>query len=74
MDGTMNHRKLMSEYYKDDGSVAKLYQVINGMDGEHSFFSITYKDAAGTRITTEDFKYKSTELQLLKEKFISLQS
>ncbi len=29
------------------------------MDGEHSFFSITYKDAAGLRITNEDFKYKS---------------
>jgi len=29
------------------------------MDGEHSFFSITYKDASGTRLTTEDFKYKS---------------
>tara|TARA_B100000586_G_C19738083_1_gene272657 strand:- start:29 stop:271 length:243 start_codon:yes stop_codon:yes gene_type:complete len=55
----MNHRKLMGEYYKDDGSVAKLYQVINGMDGEHSFFSITYKDATGIRMTTEDFKYKS---------------
>ena len=42
MDAVMNHRKLMGEYYKDDGSVAKIYQVINGMDGEHSFFSITY--------------------------------
>ena len=59
MDAIMNHRKLMGEYYKDDGSVAKLYQVINGMDGEHSFFSITYKDPAGARIATEDFKYKS---------------
>ena len=55
----MNHKKLMSEYYKQDGSVAKLYQVINGMDGEHSFFSITYKDPHGSRITTEDFKFKS---------------
>ena len=45
--------------YNDDGSVAKVYQVINGMDGEHSFFSITYKDAEGIRITNEDFKYKS---------------
>ena len=55
----MNNRKLMSEYYKPDGSVAKIYQVVTGMDGEHSFFSITYKDASGTRITNEDFKYKS---------------
>ncbi len=38
LDSRMNHRKLISEYYKDDGSVAKIYQVINGMDGEHSFF------------------------------------
>ena len=55
----MNHRKLMGEYYKEDGSVAKVYQVINGMDGEHSFFSITYKDPAGARIADEDFKFKS---------------
>ena len=59
LDSRMNHRKLMSEYYKDDGSVAKIYQVINGMDGEHSFFSITYKDTTGTRIANEDFKFKS---------------
>jgi|TARA_Y100000294_G_scaffold7187_1_gene7047 hypothetical protein len=59
LDEHYGHRKLMSEYYKDDGSVAKIYQVINGMDGEHSFFSITYKDAAGSRITHEDFKFKS---------------
>ncbi len=59
LDNRMNHRKLLSEYYKDDGSVAKIYQVINGMDGEHSFFSITYKDTTGTRITNEDFKFKS---------------
>ena len=59
LDNRMNHRKLISEYYKDDGSVAKIYQVINGRDGEHSFFSIAYKDTTGTRITTEDFKFKS---------------
>lgn len=55
----MNNRKLMSEYYKDDGSVAKIYQVVTGMDGEHSFFSITYKDATGVRIHTEDFPFKA---------------
>ena len=59
LDSRMNHRKLISEYYKDDGSVAKIYQVINGRDGEPSFFSITYKDITGTRITNEDFKFKS---------------
>jgi len=59
LDNRMNHRKLISEYYKDDGSVAKVYQVINGRDGEHSFFSITYKDTTGTRITNEDFKFNS---------------
>jgi hypothetical protein len=37
----MNNTKLMSEHYKEDGSVAKIYQVVTGMDGEHSFFSIT---------------------------------
>jgi hypothetical protein len=55
----MNNRKLMSEYYKDDGSVAKIYQVVTGMDGEHSFFSITYKDPDGNRIATEDFPFKA---------------
>ena len=55
----MNHRKLMGEYYKDDGSVAKIYQVVTGMDGEHSFFSITYKDPIGNRIMQEDFPYKA---------------
>jgi hypothetical protein len=33
-----NNTKLMSEYYKDDGSVAKVYQVITGNHGDHSFF------------------------------------
>ena len=55
----MDNRKLMSEHYKDDGSVAKIYQVVTGMDGEHSFFSITYKDPHGNRIMQEDFPYKA---------------
>ena len=55
----MDNRKLMSEHYKDDGSVAKIYQVVTGMDGEHSFFSITYKDPQGNRIMQEDFPFKA---------------
>jgi hypothetical protein len=54
-----NNTKLMSEHYKDDGSVAKIYQVVTGMDGEHSFFSITFKDPHGNRIMREDFPYKA---------------
>ena len=54
-----NNTKLMSEHYKDDGSVAKIYQVVTGMDGEHSFFSITFKDPNGNRIMREDFPYKA---------------
>ncbi len=49
----------MSEYYKEDGSVAKVYQVVTGMDGERSFFSITYKDPNGVRLMQEDFPYKA---------------
>ncbi len=49
----------MSEYYKEDGSVAKVYQVVTGMDGERSFFSITYKDTNGVRLMQEDFPYKA---------------
>ena len=55
----MDNTKLMSEHYKKDGSVAKIYQVVTGMDGEHSFFSITYKDPHGNRIMREDFPYKA---------------
>ena len=49
----------MSEFYKQDGSVAKVYQVVTGMDGERSFFSITYKDPNGVRLMQEDFPYKA---------------
>ena len=55
----MNNTKLISEYYKDDGSVAKVYQIVTGMDGERSFFSITYKDPNGVRLMQEDFPYKA---------------
>jgi hypothetical protein len=55
----MNNTKLMSEYYKEDGSVAKVYQIVTGMDGERSFFSITYKDPNGVRLMREDFPYKA---------------
>jgi hypothetical protein len=55
----MNNTKLISEYYHPDGGVAKIYRVMTAMDGDHSFFSITYKDTNGVRIGTEDFPYKS---------------
>ena len=55
----MNNTKLMSEDYKEDGSVAKVYQVVTGMDGERSFFSITYKDPNGVRLMREDFPFKA---------------
>ena len=57
-----NNTKLMSEYYKDDGSVAKIYQVVTGMDGEHSFFSITYKDPAGNQNYARRFSIQSFRL------------
>ena len=40
----MNNTKLISEYIHPDGGVAKIYRVITAMDGDHSYFSITYKD------------------------------
>ena len=55
----MTNRKLMSEYYKEDGSVAKIYQVVNDLDDRDAFYSITYKDKNGVNIGTEDFPYKS---------------
>jgi hypothetical protein len=55
----MNNQKLISEYYKEDGSVAKIYRVITEMDGDHSYFSITFKDEHGKRIATEDYPFKS---------------
>ena len=55
----MINKKLMSEYYKEDGSVAKIYQVVSAMDGEHSFFSITFKDSQGNKIAVEDYPFKS---------------
>lgn len=55
----MRNEKLISEYYKDDGGIAKIYRVITKMDGDHSFYSITFKDKDGKRIATEDFPFKA---------------
>jgi|TARA_B100000929_G_C15321213_1_gene357346 hypothetical protein len=55
----MENRKLMSEYYKPDGGVAKIYQVVNNLDERDAYYSITYKDKDGVRIGIEDFPYKS---------------
>jgi len=57
----MQNRKLMSEFYRDGGGVAKVYQVVNNLDDRNNFYSITYKDASGTRTGTEDFPYKSLQ-------------
>ena len=55
----MTNRKLMSEYYKDDGAVAKVYQVINNLNERDAYYSITYKDKDGVKIGVEDFPFKS---------------
>jgi hypothetical protein len=55
----MNSTKLVSEYYKEDGGVAKIYRVITQMDGDHSFYSITFKDSNGNRLAREDYPFKS---------------
>jgi hypothetical protein len=31
------------------------------MDGDHSYYSITYKDKDGVRLGTEDFPFKSLQ-------------
>jgi len=55
----MNKRKLLSEYYKDDGSVAQVYRVVAGLDGNQSFYSINYTDPTGYSIAQEDFPHKA---------------
>lgn len=57
----MNNQKLISEYYREDRAVAKIYRVITEMDGDHSYYSITYKDKDGFRLGTEDFPFKSLQ-------------
>ena len=57
----MNNQKLISEYYREDKAVAKIYRVITDMDGDHSYYSITYKDKDGVRLGTADFPFKSLQ-------------
>ena len=56
------NRVWMSTYFRDDGAIANVYQIItdksNNIHGEkppHSIFSITYKDKNDVLITHEDF-------------------
>jgi hypothetical protein len=55
----MYSRKLMSEYFKEDGSTAMVYLVVNETYKRDAFYSITYRDKDGSRIGEEDFHSKS---------------
>ena len=56
----VEHKRLISKYYKDDGGIAKVFQNTEGRaDGEHSFYSISYYNPTGTLITKEEFRNNS---------------
>jgi len=57
----MQNKKLMSEFYADDGSRASVYQVVNKLEDRDAFYSITYKDAKGKNMGHDDFPYRTLE-------------
>ena len=55
----MEHGALISTYFKDDGSRAKVYRITKG---EHSFYSIAFFNSKDVMIKNEDFPlYQSLE-------------
>jgi len=52
----MNNRRLLSEYYKTDGSCAQVFRVSNGDQG---FYSITFTDPQGYSLAQEDYPHKA---------------
>ncbi len=53
----MENKTLISEYYRDDKGVAKVYK--NTKEDGNSYLSILFKDAEGERIKEEDFEFNS---------------
>jgi|TARA_B110000908_G_scaffold67342_1_gene81390 hypothetical protein len=53
----MNNRRLLSEYYKGDGSCAQIFRVTNG--DQQGFYSITFSDPQGHSISQEDYPHKA---------------
>ena len=52
----MEHGTLLSTYFKDDGSRAKVYRI---HDGEHSYYSIAFFNSKNVMIDNKDFLHKT---------------
>ena len=51
----MAHRELISPYFKDDGSRAKVYRITKSTIGLPSFFSIAYFNSNDAMLKTKHF-------------------
>ena len=51
----MAHRELISTYFKDDGSRAKVYRITESTVGLPSFFSIAYFNSNDAMLKTKHF-------------------
>ena len=51
----MAHRELISTYFKDDGSIAKVYRITESTVGLPSFFSIAYFNSNNAMLKTKHF-------------------
>ena len=52
----MEHGELITTYFKDDGSKAKVYRI---HDDERSYYSIAYFNSKDVMVANEDFPNKS---------------
>jgi hypothetical protein len=53
----MENKTLISEYYRDDKGVAKVYK--NTKEDGSNYLSILFKDADGERLSEDDFEFNS---------------
>lgn len=53
----MENKELVSEYYREDNGVAKVYK--NTKEDGSNYLSILFKDADGQRIKEENFEFNS---------------
>ena len=51
----MAHRELISTYFKDDGSIAKVYRITESTVGLPSSFSIAYFNSNDAMLKTKHF-------------------
>ena len=52
----MEHGELITTYFKDDGSKAKVYRI---HDDERSYYSIAYFNSKDVMIDNKDFLHKT---------------